>query len=53
MNIEPTIGEIVFYVVLAIIGLGVIIAAYLPWNDRHDPKWDDPYRYCPKEEEED
>ena len=52
MIIEPTIGEIVFYAVLAIIGLAIIIIAHLPWNDKYDPKGDDPYRYCPKEEEE-
>lgn len=52
MNIEPTIGEIIFYAVLDIIGLGIIIAALLPWNDCYDPKGDDPYRYCPKEEED-
>ena len=52
MIIEPTIGEVVFCVVLAIIGLGIIIATHLPWNDHYDPKGDDPYRYCPKEEED-
>ena len=29
-----------------------MIGAFLPWNDRYDPKGDDPYRYCPKEDEE-
>ena len=52
MIIEPTIAEIVFYFALAIIGLVVLILAHLPWNDRYDPKGDDPYRYCPKGEEE-
>lgn len=51
MIIEPTTGELVFYCILAIIGLGLIIAAHLPWNDRYNPKGDDPYRYCPKEED--
>ena len=52
MIIEPTIAEIVFYFVLALIGLVVLILAHLPWNDKYDPKGDDPYRYCLKEEEE-
>jgi hypothetical protein len=52
MDIEPTIGEIVFYAVFAIIGLVIIIVAHLPWNECYDPKGDDPYRYCPKEEED-
>ncbi len=51
MIIEPTIAEIVFYAILCVIGLIIIILAYLPWNDRYDPKGDDPYRYCPKEED--
>ena len=51
MIIEPTTAEIVFYFVLAIIGLAVVIIARLPWNDRYDRKGNDPYRYCPKEED--
>lgn len=51
MVIEPTIGEVVFYAVLAGIGLLVAIIAHLPWNDDYDLKGDDPYRYCPKEED--
>lgn len=50
MIIEPTIGEVVFYAVLAIIGLAVIIIAHLPWNDHYDRKGNDPYRYCPRED---
>ena len=51
MIIEPTIGEVVFYAVLAGIGLLLMIVAFLPWNDKYNPKGDDPYRYCPKDEE--
>ena len=51
MIIEPTIAEIAFYCVIAIVGFAVAIIAYLPWNDRYNPKGDDPYRYCPKDEE--
>ena len=42
--------ELVFWVVIGIIGLGVAIYSLLPINDQYDPKGDDPYRYCPKEE---
>lgn len=51
MIIEPTTAEIIFCCVLVIIGLAVVIIAHLPWNDRYDPKGDDPYRYCPREED--
>ena len=51
MIIEPTIGEIIFYAVLGVGGLIALIIANLPWNPHYDPKGDDPYRYCPKEEE--
>ena len=51
MVIEPTVGEVIFYVGLAIISLAAIIVARLPWNDRYNPKGDDPYRFCPKEED--
>ena len=43
--------ELIFWCVCAIIALVVFVAIYLPWNDKFDPKGDDPYRYCPKEEE--
>jgi hypothetical protein len=49
---EPTIAELIFWIVLAIIGWAFIGLIHLPWNDRYDPKGDDPYRYCPKEEDE-
>lgn len=52
MIIEPTIGEIVFYGVVGIVGLIILIVA----NARKDkPRVDknrhDPYRYCPKQED--
>ena len=45
---EPTTAEFIFYI-LAIIGLLVYIGikTYEPVEDVYDP-----YRYCPKEEEE-
>lgn len=51
MIIEPTTAEVIFYCVLAGIGLLVMIGAHLPWNDKFDPKGDDPYRYCPRDED--
>ena len=51
MIIEPTIAECVFWCVLAGIGLLALIATHLSWNDKYDPKGNDPYRYCPKEED--
>lgn len=51
MIIEPTQAEVIFWAVLACIGLIITILAFLPWNDKYDPKGDDPYRYCPKNEE--
>jgi hypothetical protein len=52
MIIEPTTGELIFYAVIAGIGIIVSIIAHLPWNDRYDRKGDNPYRYCPKDEDE-
>lgn len=49
---EPTTAELIFWIVLAIISWVFIGLIHLPWNDRYDPKGDDPYRYCPKEEDE-
>jgi hypothetical protein len=51
MIIEPTVTECVFWSVLAVIGLIGLGLVFLPWNDKYDPKGDDPYRYCPKDEE--
>ena len=46
----PTDKEMTFWVVLAIIAWLPLLIAFLPinWNRK---KNDDPYRYCPKEEE--
>ena len=51
MIIEPTIAECVFWSVLAGIGLLALILTNLPWNPHYNPKGDDPYRYCPKDED--
>jgi hypothetical protein len=48
---EPTIAEMIFWGVIGIGGLlALVIAPFL--NPHYDPKGDDPYRYCPKEDEE-
>ncbi len=44
--------ELIFWAVLAAIELIITIIIFLPWNPGYDPKGDDPYRYCPKEEDE-
>jgi len=43
--------ELIWWLVACAIGFGLWISVHLPWNDRYNPKGDDPYRYCPKEEE--
>ena len=40
--------ELIFWLVSAVVAWGVFGIIHLPWNDRYDPKGDDPYRYCPK-----
>ena len=47
----PTIIETIFYCVL---GTGCLaFMLFAPhFNPFYNPKADDPYRYCPKEEEE-
>lgn len=42
--------ELIFWIVIDIIFLGIMICG-LVLNDQYDPKGDDPYRYCPKEDE--
>lgn len=46
----PTDKEVIFWVVLAIIVWLPLLIAFLPinWSKK---KNDDPYRFCPKEEE--
>ena len=42
--------ELIFWAVLGLISLGVLLCAFLPINWDFQRK-NDPYRYCPKEEE--
>ena len=47
---EPTICEVIFWSVIGIGGLlAIALGAILNLN--YDPKDDDPYRYCPREED--
>ena len=49
---EPTIAELIFYIILATPGVLLLLAKLIGINFNYDPKANDPYRYCPKEEEE-
>lgn len=44
--------ELIWWCVIGSLVLLFVLASFLPWNDHYDPKGDDPYRYCPKEEDE-
>jgi hypothetical protein len=44
--------ELIWWCIVGGLAVLFMIGAFLPWNDRYDPKGDDPYRYCPKEDEE-
>ncbi len=46
----PTIAEIIFWCALGGASLLVLIGGLI-FNPYYDPKSNDPYRYCPKEEE--
>ena len=49
---EPTTAELVFWIVLVTIPALLLLAHAIGINFDYDPKADDPYRYCPKEEDE-
>ena len=51
MNDMPTIFDCVLAIIYTVPCLAILIACVLPLNPFYDPKGDDPYRYCPKEEE--
>ena len=40
------------WTIMAIIEIIIAIVIIVPWNPGYDPKGDDPYRYCPREEDE-
>ena len=47
----PTTAEFVAWCVMGGLAVLVLIALALPWNTEYKRKGNDPYRYCPKEEE--
>ena len=47
----PTDAELIFWIVCGVIAVLLMIAVHLPWNEYFNPKGDDPYRFCPKEED--
>lgn len=49
--VAPTNAELIFWIVIAVIIVGIALYGLII-NPYFDPKGDDPYRYCPKEEEE-
>lgn len=48
---EPTIAEVIFWSIIGIAILGLTLYGLII-NPYYDPKGDDPYHYCPKEDEE-
>lgn len=44
--------ELLWWSVAGVIAVGFLIALMLPWNDCYDKNANDPYRYCPKPEDE-
>lgn len=48
---EPTILDVILTCVYSLPIILILLACVLPINWHYDPKGDDPYRYCPKEEE--
>ena len=43
--------ELIWWCVMGGLAVLFMIGVHLPWNDRYNRNGDDPYRYCPKEEE--
>ena len=52
MYCEPTTAELVFWIIVVVPPIAILLAKLIGINFDYDPKADDPYRYCPKEEEE-
>ena len=44
--------ELTFWIILVCIAYAPFILSLLPINWDFNPKAEDPYRYCPKEEDE-
>ena len=45
----PTIAEVIFWSVLGVCAIAALVAAAVI-NPGYDPEANDPYRYCPKDE---
>ena len=43
--------ELIWWYVMSGLAILFMISTHLPWNDGYNRNDDDPYRYCPKEEE--
>lgn len=48
---EPTNAELIFWIVVGLVLIGSVVYGLIV-NPYYDPKGNDPYRYCPKEDEE-
>lgn len=44
--------ELIFWIAFGGLSALVLLISALPINWDYDPKGNDPYRYCPKEDEE-
>ena len=51
MNTAPTIAELVFWIIVIAPVVLLGIAKLIGINFDYDPKADDPYRNCPKDDE--
>ena len=49
---EPTVIDVILACIYGLPIILFLLACLLPINWDYDPKGNDPYRYCPKEEEE-
>ena len=48
---EPTIAELVFWIIVVVPPIAILLAHAIGINFDYDPKADDPYRNCPKDDE--
>ena len=49
---QPTTTQFIMALVWGVPCVLILLGCLIPFNPHFDPKGDDPYRYCPKEEEE-
>lgn len=48
---EPTTLDVILMGIYTLPLILLLLWGILPFNKNYDPKGNDPYRYCPKEEE--